>query len=301
MNRFKLKISALLLSFLILITGCESTASLPSEIIASDDQSEQSAAFPFEVCGVTLDKAVEKAVSLSPAVTEIICELGFQSRLVGIGSYCDYPTSLSAPAVGSTENPDIDKIIGLKPDAVFTLVPLSEREIYTLGREGIAVITASVPSDVDGYAAMYSEIASAFWGKETAEDGARKYDKIGSDARAALENAASKANIGSFIYVTEKMTVAGGDTFESSVLGLAGENICSRSGYVTMQEYWEELTDLSPDHMIADSSLTEEQIRTSATLTKLLETGTKLKFVSSRCFERPTARTAEVFEQFKES
>lgn len=298
MNKFSLKIFAAALCGAVLFTGCDNMKPEPSEIVVSDGLSEPGPAlFPCDSCGVTLEGAVQKAVSLSPAATEIICELGFKGSLVGISSYCDYPEGLSAEVVGSTENPDINAIIGLEPDAVFTLSPLSEREIYTLNQAGINVLTAPVPADTEGYSALYREISAAFYGKETDQDGVRRSEKTGSDALAALEKAASEAERGSFVYITGKLTFAGSDTFEGSVLGLMGENICTRSGYVALEDYWEELTELSPDYMIVDDALSEDDLRESATLTKLLETGTKLRFVSSRCFERPSARTAEVFRQ----
>lgn len=295
------KLWAALLCFVIMLTGCDKDESLPSEIIGADSEPEQAAFFPIETCGVVLEKAVERAVSLSPAVTEIICELGFGDALVGISGYCDYPADLPVVRVGSPENPDIDAITGLKPDAVFTLTPLSERETYILGQSGIVVLTARVPLSVEEYALMYDEIAAAFFGKEPAEGETdmRRSAKIGSDTQAALKKAADGLELGKFVYITGKLTVAGWDTFESSVLGLAGENVCKRVGYVTLQDYWEELTELTPDFMIADSSLSEEEIRSSATLKKLLDNGTELRFVSSRCFERPTARTAEIFAELK--
>lgn len=317
MKKNMMKFRALLLSLVIMLCGCTPTEEeIPSEIIGSNTVTAP-ALFPAEACGVTLEKAVEKAVSLSPALTEVICELGFKSSLVGISSYCDYPAELTAARVGSPENPDLDAIIALKPDAVFTLTPLSERETYILGQSEIVVLNAPVPNDTEGYSLMYSEIAAAFFGKELVETEnnstesnnrdpdnskptVRRSDKVGEDALAALVKASGSAELGSFIYVTGKKTVAGFDTFESSVLGLAGENICKRTGYVTLEEYWEELTDLSPAYMIADSSITEEAIRESATLNKLLNNGTKLRFVSARCFERPSARTAEVFTELSE-
>lgn len=282
-----------------LLSGCDKTDKDPSEIVVSDTGSDSAPEFfPYESCGVMLDHAVEKAVSLSPALTEIICELGFGNSLVGISSYCDYPDGLTAKVAGSSENPDIDAIIALKPDAVFTLSPLSEREIYTLNQEGIAVLSPSVPCDVEGYSAMYREISAAFYGKETDGDGIRRCDIIASDAKTALTDAASGAEIGSFVYITGKFTFAGIDTFESSVLGLSGENICKHSGYVTLEEYSDELRDGEhPAYMIADNVLTEDDLRESLTLTMLIETGTEIRFVNSRCFERPSARTAEAFSQ----
>lgn len=297
-NCTKILLSAVMCG-VILLSGCDK-ASEPTEIVVSDGVSEFAPpVFPCESCGVNLKSAVQKAVSLSPAATEIICELGFKDRLVGISGYCDFPGGLSAKKVGSTENPDISAIIELRPDAVFTLSPLSEREVYILGQEGISVLTAPMPSDLDGYSAIYKEFSAAFYGKENTDDGVRRCEKIGAEMRAAIENAAEGIEKGTFVYITGKQTFAGTDTFEGSVLGLIGENLCTRVGYVTLEDYWEELTEQSPGYIIADDTLTEEELRESATLTKLLETGTKLCFVSSRCFERPSARTAQVFDAIK--
>lgn len=302
-KKLLLKFKAVLLTFaLLLTTGCDGEESTPSDIFVSDTYSEGEVfPFPIEIQNFTLEKAVERSVSLSPAVTEIICELGFRSTLVGISSYCDYPKDLSVKRVGSTENPDIEAIIKLEPDAVFTLTPLSERETYILGQSGIAVINAKMPSRLEEFKDMYTLIASAFYGKEPAEDGsARRSEKIGSDAVEALEKSASLVPGGSFVYITEKFTIAGSDTFESAVLGLACENVCNRTGYVSLDDYYEELRTLSPKYMIADSSLTEDKLRESATFSKLLDGGAILKFVNSQYFERPTARTVEIFVELVE-
>ena len=301
MKKILLKFKAALLTFAILLTvGCDNEDSTPSDIFVSDtvQSQEEKAAFPIEIRDITLEKAVERSVSLSPATTEIICELGFRSTLVGISSYCDYPEDLSVKRVGSPENPDIDAIIELKPDAVFTLTPLSERETYILGQSGIAVLNAQMPSRLAEYKDMYTDIAAAFYGKEMCDDGVtRRCDKVGTDAAEALDEAASASMFGSFIYITGKQTIAGNGTFESAVLGLAGENVCKRIGYVLLDDYSEELKTLSPEYMIADNSLTEEDIRKSAAFSDLLDGGTKLRFVNSQYFERPTARTAEVFKE----
>ncbi|MDE7230644.1 MAG: helical backbone metal receptor [Oscillospiraceae bacterium] len=300
MNIFSKKLLAAAICGVMLLTGCDNTQQEPSEIVVSDGIPDPAPVlFPCDSCGVTLESAVQKAVSLSPAATEIICELGFKDCLLGISSYCDYPEGLSAKVVGSSENPDIDAVIELKPDAVFTLSPLSEREVYALNQAGIAVLSAPVPVDVDGYSALYREISAAFYGKETGLDGVRRSVRTGSEARGTLEKAAGEVRMESFIYITGKLTFAGADTFEGAVLGLSGENICTHSGYISLEDYWEELRQTPPAYMIVDDSLTEEEIRESATLTLLLETGTKLRFVSSRCFERPSARTAEVFAALK--
>lgn len=267
----------------------------PSEIsVTSNGEVELPAPFPAMSCGVKLEKAVEKIVCLSPAATEIICELGFEKNLVGISNYCDYPRDLSVKKVGSAENPDIDAIIDLAPDVVFTLSPISERETYLLNQAGIPVLSPEPPKNLEGYSALYREIAAAFYGKETtdSEKETRKAVEIGSKARLELENAAKSVTLESYIYVTGKLTLAGADTFENAVLSLSGLNLCTESGYVSPEFATE-----TPKYIIVDNSLDESSLFENETINGFVEDGAEVRFVDQRLFERPTARTKEVFSE----
>lgn len=284
-----------------LLCGCsrDDNSSAPDKISVSGTESvKENAAFPASSCGVRLDKAVERAVSLSPATTELICELGFKDRLVGISDYCDFPEGLSAPKVGSTENPDIDAILKLAPDAVFTLSELSERERYTLNEASIAVLTAQPPKNMEGYSALYKELAAAFYGRELTESEKQTERAVetGSNARLALEKAAKEISLESFVYVTEKLTVAGADTFENAVLSLSGKNMCEVSGYASADSIAG-----SPEYIIADSSLDYDDLSADETLGGYIENGAVIRFVDAAAFERPTARTAEVFKEIAQS
>lgn len=283
-----------------LLSGCaKKNDPSPSEIsVIGDESGSSSNAFPAMSCGVKLEKAPEKIVSLSPAATEIVCELGFKDKLVGVSDYCDYPEGLSAPKVGSTENPDIDAIVKLKPDAVFTLSALSERETYTLNQSNIAVLTAEPPQNMEGYSALYREIAAAFYGRETidSEKDTAKAVQIGADARSAIEKAAKDVQLESFVYVTGKLTVAGADTFESAVLSLSGTNVCKEAGYVSPDGIGG-----APKYIIADSALTESDLAADGTLNGYINGGAQIRFVNAVSFERPTARTAEVFKEISKN
>ena len=168
----------------LLLSGCDKNdgeSSRITEIVVSDFSSDtENNDFPINLCGEKIEKAVEKAVSLSPAATEIICELGLEDKLVGTSSYCDYPDGLSLPRLGSSENPDIDGIIMLAPDAVFTVSALAERDSYVLEQAGIAVIKLGIPVSIDGYAELYSDISAAFYGNAY-DGGIKKAEKIGEE------------------------------------------------------------------------------------------------------------------------
>lgn len=278
------------------LSGCDKKeTSTPSEItVTSGGEQETKAPFPAMSCGVKLEKAAERIVSLSPAATEIICELGFKEKLVGISNYCDFPEGLSALKAGSPENPDIDAIMELDPDVVFTLSPISERETYLLNQAGILVLCPEPPKNLEGYSALYREIAAAFYGNETTESEkeTRRSVEIGSNARLELEKAAKAVTLDSYIYITGKLTIAGADTFENAVLNLSGQNLCADGGYVSPDNITE-----TPKYIIADSSLDESDLAADETISGFIDDGAKVRFVDQQLFERPTARTKDVFSE----
>lgn len=281
----------LLAAFCLVFTGCntpkeEESSSLPTEIIVSGTTHETTEAqlFPIEICGTEIKHEAKKVVSLSPAATEIIAELGFADRLAARSTYCDYP-ELSTPTVGSSENPDIEAITELSPDVVFTLSALSERDIYALNDEGCAVVQLRVPTTIEQYGRLYCDIASAFIGEEAAKP-------YGDEAVKRLKEAAEGIDLGNFIYVTDKLTAAGEGTFENSVLSLCGENLCTAEGYSELLT----LQGTAPDYMIVSDSLDLSDISYDEVLSVLIYNGAEVVFVSPSAFERPSLRTADVFE-----
>jgi ABC-type Fe3+-hydroxamate transport system substrate-binding protein len=80
-----------------------------------DDQHTDRYSMPKPV-----DIVPKRVVSLVPSITESLFDLDLGSCLIGVTDYCIYPADGVAilPKVGGTKNPDIDKIIKLKPDLV---------------------------------------------------------------------------------------------------------------------------------------------------------------------------------------
>src|SRR5690348_13481003 len=66
-------------------------------------------------------KAPQRIVSLTPAVSEILGALNLQSRVVGVDSFSDYPATLaSKPKVSDTNGFNVEKIVSLQPDLVLS-------------------------------------------------------------------------------------------------------------------------------------------------------------------------------------
>lgn len=81
-------------------------------------------------------------VSLVPSLTESVFELGFGDSLVGVTDFCVHPAEKVAalPRLGGPKNPDLEAILGLKPDLVLINKEENSRAaVETLEARGVAV------------------------------------------------------------------------------------------------------------------------------------------------------------------
>lgn len=287
------KIIALLtLSAVVMLTGCgENDQSVPTEIIVDGSGTPEDSAgvFPVKLAdGTVIDHSPDSIASLSPAATEIIAELGFGGRLCAVSRYCDFPEGICTVTVGSSENPDIDRITELSPEVLFTLTPLAEREEYALESAGITVVELESPDSAEAYGNLYGTIATVFGGEEAGKSAAEK-------AVESLKSAAQGVTLGDFLYVSPKLTAAGSGTFENAMLSLCGNNMCTADGYTSSAE------DISgaPQYIIAADSLTAADI-TGSELLSGFAANAKIIFVPAERFERPSARISEVFTAIRE-
>jgi iron complex transport system substrate-binding protein len=88
------------------------------------------------------EKAPTRIISLAPSITEILCSLDLQERLVGVTDFCTDPykkTNFSKHSVGSLLSPNFEKIIKSRPDLVITLKGKSSHTLK-LRKFGLQVI-----------------------------------------------------------------------------------------------------------------------------------------------------------------
>lgn len=68
---------------------------------------------------ILITKYPERIISLAPSSTEILFAIGVGDKVIGVTDYCNYPKeALTKEKVGGFSNPNVEKIISLKPDLV---------------------------------------------------------------------------------------------------------------------------------------------------------------------------------------
>ena len=299
------KILILLLSSCIVLCGCEirmektepieTTVPVMVTTDLTEDVIPEPMPFPVTVNDVVIEASPEKVVSLSPSLTEIIFEMGYGDKMVGRGSYCDYPENISLLAdVGRPSKPDIDLIISLSPDVLFTATAIPTKDLYKLEENGIKTVYIPYPENMEQFENIYSAVGIIFEGKFDGEAcGKKAFDAI------AASVSGSGIDLGQFIYITEGLAVATGDTFESSVLSNFGKNIGETSiDYGYPKEY---LVEFQPDVILLNDNYTIDDLLADEIYSQLTAVADgKVYTISNVYFERPSARLVEIISFLNE-
>lgn len=97
----------------------------------------------------------QRVVSLSPSVTELICDIGGEALLVGRTSYC---RELKVDVVGDVLNVNTEKILALKPDVVIAVGFLKVSVAEKLRKLGLRVVVYDTPRSFDAICEQAEEI-----------------------------------------------------------------------------------------------------------------------------------------------
>ncbi len=100
---------------------------------------------------ITLTEPVTRVVALQPSDCEILCAIGCEEALVGVGQYCDYPASIAKlPVVQSGQETNIEEILALNPQVVLMNdMAQSEEQVKQLEANGVRVIISKA-EDIEG-------------------------------------------------------------------------------------------------------------------------------------------------------
>ncbi len=102
---------------------------------------------------VALQAPPARIVSLIPALTDMLMAIGARPQLVAVSSYDDDPQVKALPRVGALLDPDVERIIELRPDLVLvygsqqdlvTQLARASIPVYQYRHGGLAHVTATI-------------------------------------------------------------------------------------------------------------------------------------------------------------
>ena len=244
----------LVLAIILLVSVALSAAACSTENVATNNGSIQIT----DQLGrtVALNGTPQRIISLAPANTEILFALGLGDKIVGVTSYCNYPSeALEKEQVGGFSTPDIEKIVALEPDVVFA-APIHEAEVIPqLENLGLTVI-ALTPATIDETYDVIELVGLVTGVQETAAS-------LIEDMRSSINSVTSLvANLSDqerpnvfYIVWHDPLMTAGYDTLQGQLIELAGGNniFDDLTSYSTVS--LETVLDREPDIIIAGTSM----------------------------------------------
>ncbi len=162
-----------------------------------------------------------RIVSLNGTISEIICDLGRQSQLVGVDVTSTYPATLDKlPKVGHTRTISAEGVLAQNPTLVIgTTESLKSEVAAQLKSAGVRVELFKQTYSVEGTKQLIKEVAAAFGASAQVPALLQKLD-----AQLAQVRKPTKAPKVLFIYArgTGTMMVAGQGTQVEKIMQLAG-------------------------------------------------------------------------------
>lgn len=289
------KLIALLLAFAMLLAApaCSKKEKDAGSAGTSESESmDENGNFPVKFEKARIKKAPERVVSLSPSLTEIICDLGYFDKLAGVSDYCTYENEDidGLPKVGTINAPKMESIETIKPDVVLTSSPFIEADLVKLQQMNAVVVVLPRAKSMQELETLYTDVGRIFEGET---DGAAKGKALFSEQSARIDEIAAKIKtatadkqpVAAYLRLMP-LTLATGDTFEGQLLEAIGfKNSASAYGeWIYPQD---KAIDLMPDVLFYDKAIGLEGVKGSQIY------NTTPAYANSKCFEYDF----EVFER----
>jgi iron complex transport system substrate-binding protein len=291
LNRFDSRLSVLLSLGLIIacLSACVSEVNQPKATTTrsvTDDLGRH----------VELPQHVTRVISLAPSITESIFAAGAGDRLVGVTTYCNYPAeTASIEKIGDTLNPNIEKIIALKPDLVFVSTA-SQLEAFTqtLAEQKISVFVSNA-STLNGIVIGIRKLGEIFETRvpanKTADDMERRTVETGEylDGQKPIRVFIQISNeplftIGKTAFLTEAIQFAGGESVTKEV----------QSAYPKLSK--ETALALNPDVIILSDSEDNQEPNDVFKNSPAVKNGRVYK-INADIISRPGPRLVDAIEQ----
>ncbi len=249
---------------------------------------------------VQLKQTPCRIVSLAPSITETLFALSLDSSIVGVTDYCDVPEAAKLkPKVGGMLNPNIERIVELKPDLVLMSASGNMQTDYQkLTSLGIPVFVSN-PRTIDGVLKSIRDIGELTQHRAMAETLAAMLRNRRSKIIEELRAKPSQKVL--LLLSLNPLIAAGKGTFLDELITAArGENIARGAGISYPVLSREEIFHSKPDVIIATSDIVKARDAIAAAYPEWRELpaiqNKRIAIVDASLVSRPGPRVVEGLE-----
>lgn len=261
MNKWMKWIAPAMLAFALSACGTDTENEKPGKETNSDKQSSYTVKDDRNK-EITFDKVPEKVISLAPSNTEILFELGAGDKIIGATEYDHYPEEAKKiERVADAMKFNAEKIISLKPDAVFAYTLGEEEALNSLEAAGIKVFVIQSANSFDDVYGDIEQIAAVMGVEKKGMEIAANIKKTIADVQEKVKNAKNKPKVYYEISPAPEIFTVGRGTFQHEFFDKAHvDNIFGDlEGWPKISE--EEVLKRNPDVMITTTNYIDDPIK----------------------------------------
>jgi iron complex transport system substrate-binding protein len=216
-----------------LVAGCKTKT--------TQEGAKETAAYPLAITDdvgrkVTVKKTPQRIISLAPSNTEILFALGLGNRVVGVTTFCDYPPGAKKKEkIGGFKDPNLEKVIFLKPDLVLATGGIQQPFIQELEKVGISVFVLH-PKNLNQVIEGINKVGKITGRLEESKRLTDAMSKTITDIKNKVASQRKKSRPKVFVEIfSQPLYSAGTGTFIDDLIRVSGgKNIAAQagSGYV---------------------------------------------------------------------
>ena len=168
-------------------------------------------------------KSYNRIISLTPATTEILFELGLDEEIAGVSTFCNFPKAAKGKEkVGSFSNPNIEKIIMLKPDLVI-LTGMEQAEIKSILKKCNIDYIVSYPKSINDLLKSIKRIGTVLSRERQSRKLIKKINGTVSRIEDKIKNITLSKRPKAYIEIWhDPIMSAGSNSFVNDMIELAG-------------------------------------------------------------------------------
>ncbi len=161
----------------------------------------------------------KRVVSFSPAVTQMMLDMGLGDQVVGVTKFCKLPAGTQPPRVGDALSFDSEAILAVRPDVIFTQTSPAKFQGVLDVDSHVKVVTLKIESLSDIPATML-KIGQELGCEKVARRNADAFNQAVQTVQQHVRILPRKRTI--FLMGTDRPIAAGVGTFVADMIAAAG-------------------------------------------------------------------------------
>ena len=216
-----------------------------------------------------MDSSPKRIISLAPNITEILFALGLGESVVGVTRFCDYPPEAAKKEkIGGLVDPNLEKIISLKPDLIIGFRGNPIRIIIRMQEFDLPVFVLETGTTIDSVFTVVETVAQITWAEERAAKLLQSLKRQYQNIISALDRVNKIPKVFVFLHGVGLWT-CGKNSFMDDLLNKAkGKNIAGNIQKKWLRFSQEKLIAENPDFIIILSKSFEDFLEAKKSISK---------------------------------